>query len=151
MVVPIREIRNKFTSSPTNMNPTQNFALPTVYQDNDTGMNIFKGQSPDNYDDVRGRSLSHNSNISRDTSMSSTKSSIAYYDRMEWNNNIVVDKDIPNNDTSSKLSYKTTQEKALCLSKATENQTNMRPRQDNLTSNTCLQCGFGNYPNTTSS
>ena len=53
MVVPIREIRNKLTSFSTNMNPTQNFVLPTVYQDNDTGMNILKEQSPDNYDDVR--------------------------------------------------------------------------------------------------
>ena len=43
MVTPVREIRNKLTSSSTNMNLTQNFVLPTVYQDNDTGIDILKG------------------------------------------------------------------------------------------------------------
>ena len=151
MVAPVQEIRNKFTFSSTNMNPTQNFVLPTVYQVNDTGMDILKEQSPDNYNEIRGRLLSHNSSILRDTSMSSTKSSIAYHDRMERNNDMVVNEDIFNNDISPKLSYETTQEKALHLSKVTENQMNTRPMQVSLISNTCLQHSSNNYPNMSSS
>ena len=83
MVVPVREIRNKFTSTSTTMIPTRNLILPTVYQDNNTGMDIFKGQSPDNYDEVRGRTLILNPSISRDTSMFFMKSSKAYHERME--------------------------------------------------------------------
>ena len=64
------------------MIPTQNSVLPTVYQDNNTRMDILKGQSPDNCDKVRDRSLSFNPSISRDTLMSSTKSSEAYHERM---------------------------------------------------------------------
>ena len=41
MVVPIREIRNKFTSSSTNTIPTQNSILPTVYQDSNTVMDCY--------------------------------------------------------------------------------------------------------------
>jgi len=100
MVAPIREIRNIFTSSSTNMIPTQDSILPTVYQANNTGMDILKGQSPDNYDEVRGRMLSHISNISRDTSMSSMISSVAYHERMAWNNAMVVDNDDNNKDFS---------------------------------------------------
>jgi len=108
MVASIREIRNKFTSTSTTMIPTQNFILPTVYQDNNIGMDIPKEQSPDNYDDVRGRLLSFNPNISRNTSMFSMKSSVAYHKRIEQNNSMVINKDITNNDISFELLYKTT-------------------------------------------
>jgi len=107
MVASVREIRNIFTSSSTNTNPTRNYCLPTVYQDNNTGMDILKGKFPDNYNEVRGRSVSCNTSISRDTSISSMKSSVAYHERMEQNNSMDVDKP-PNKDSSLKLSYKTT-------------------------------------------
>jgi len=148
MVVSIREIENIFTSSSTNMNLTQNYYLPTVYQDNDTGMDILKGKSPDNYNEVRSRLVSHNPSISRDTSMSSIKSSVAYHERMEQNNSMDVD-DPPNKDPFLELSYETTQEKTLCFSKVAENQTNMRLTQVNLTSNTCPQHDSANHPNST--
>ena len=121
-----------------------------MYQDNDTGIDILKGKSPDNYNEVRGRSVSHNPSISRDTSMSSTKSSVAYHERMEQNNSMDVDNP-PNKDPSLELPYETTQEKTLYLSKAAENQTNMKPMQVNLTSNTCPQCDSANHPNSTPS
>ena len=89
-------------------------------------MNILKGQSSDNYDKMRGRSLSRNSSISRNTSISSMKSFKAYYKRIEWNNAMVIDKDNSNSKISSELSYKTSQEKALCLSMVAENQLNTR-------------------------
>ena len=82
MVAHVREIRNIFTSSSTNMIPTQDSVLPTVYQANNTEMDILKGQSPDNYDKVRERMLLCTSNISRDTAMSSTISSEVYHERM---------------------------------------------------------------------
>jgi len=74
-------------------------------------MDILKGSSSDNYNKVRGRSLSANTNISRDSSMSSTKSSIAYHEKMKCNNIINVNIDMDN--FSPELSYETSQEKAL--------------------------------------
>ena len=90
-----------------------------MYQANNTGMDILKGWSPDNFDEMRGRMNSHNSSSSRDTSISSTKSSVAYHERMEQNNGIDVDN--PSKDLSPELFYETTQEKVTCLSIATEN------------------------------
>jgi len=120
MVVPIREIRNILTSSSTNTIPTQDSILPTVYQANNIGIDILKGQSPDNYNEVRGRTLSRILNIFRDTSMSSIISSKAYHERIAWNNAMVVDDEDNNKDISPELSYETSQEKAIHLSAAAE-------------------------------
>jgi len=78
---------------------------------NNTGMDIFIGSSPDNFDEIRGRSLSTKGNISRDSSMSSTKSSIVYHKKMEHNNVMVIDGEMDN--ISPALFYKIDQEKAL--------------------------------------
>ena len=43
--------------------------------------------------------------------MSSTKSLVAYHDRMEYNNDIVVDNEMV--DSTSTLPYETNQEKAI--------------------------------------
>jgi len=43
---------------------------------------------------VRGRTFSQSSNISRDTSMSFTKSSVVYHEGMEKNNDMDVNKDV---------------------------------------------------------
>jgi len=66
-------------------------------------MDFFAGPSPNNYDKVRGRPLSTKGNISRDFSMSSMKSSIAYHEKMECNNAMVIDEEI--DDISPALSY----------------------------------------------
>jgi len=106
---------------------------------NNTGIDIFAGPSPNNFDEVRGRFLLTKGNISRDSSMSSTKSSIAYHKKMECNNIMVVDNKIDN--ISSTLSYKTDQEKALQVSKAAEQQVNTRFKHGNLVSSeSTLQC-----------
>ena len=81
-------------------------------------------------DEVRGRSLLTNKHTSRNSSMSSTKSSVVYYNRMEYNNIIVINKEMV--DISPALSYETDQEKALCVSKAAEQQDNMRFKHNNL-------------------
>ena len=59
----------------------------------------------DNYDEMRGRSLSTNEYISRDSLMSFMKSFVAYHDRMEHNNAIDVNNKIV--DTSPALFYET--------------------------------------------
>ena len=93
-------------------------------------MDLFPGSSPDNYNEVRGRSFLTNEHIFRNLLMSSTKSSVVYYNRMERNNTIVIDKEMV--DTSSGLSHRTEQEKILYVSKAAEQQDNMRSKYDNL-------------------
>ena len=134
MVVLIGELANKhfFTSkiSSTNTIPTQTFILPTVSFSNNTGMNIFAEPFPDNYDKVRSRSLSTNKHTSRNSSMSSTKSSVAYHKKMKCNNTMVIDKEMV--DISPALSYEIDQKKALCVSKMAEQQDNTRSKHDNL-------------------
>ena len=72
---------------------------------------------PDNYDEVRSKTLSTNRSISRDMLISSTRSSVVYYERMVHNN--LQDKDDPM-DSIPELSYETEQERVLCISKAAE-------------------------------
>ena len=62
--------------------------------------------------------------------MSSTRSSVAYHEKMERNNAIVIDDD--SSDFSLALSYKNEQERAIQVSKVTDPQNNMRPQCDNL-------------------
>ena len=83
MVAPVRDLGNKFSSTTSNMSSSSLLNLPTVSSISNTGMDIFSGIAPNNYDEVRGRSLSANANISRDSSMSSTRSSVAYHEKME--------------------------------------------------------------------
>ena len=115
MVVPIRKLVNKHFSSTsissTNTIPIQTFALSTVSFSNNTGMDIFAGPSSDNYDEMRGRSLSTKEYISRDSSMSSIKSSVVYHEKIEHNNAMVIDEEMV--DISSALFYETDQEKVL--------------------------------------
>jgi len=73
--------------------------------------------------EVRGRTFSTNKNLSRDSSMSSTRSSIIYHERMA-NNGIDIDPEPPTE--SPALSYEMEQEKVTCLRKAAETLGNMR-------------------------
>ena len=130
IVVPVRDLGNKFTSFSSNMIPLQIFELPTVFHSNNTGMDFFAGFSPDNYDEIRGRSPLTKENIFRNSSMSSLKSSIAYHEKMELNNTMDIDVNINNN--SPTLFYKTSQEKALQVSKVAVQQANMRNKHGNL-------------------
>ena len=103
MVAPIRDLGNKFSSTMSNTSSSSLLKLPTVSFSNYTGMDIFSGTAPDNYDEVRGRPLSTNTNISRDSSMSSARFSVAYHEKMERNSDMVIDDDF--NVTSLALSY----------------------------------------------
>ena len=90
---------------------SQVLELPTVFHSNNAGINIFAGFAPDNYNEVRDRTLSTKEQTSRNSSISSTKLSIAYYERMECNNAMNVDINMDNN--SLALSYETSQKKAI--------------------------------------
>ena len=68
------------------------------------GMDIQSGLAPNNFNKVRGRTLSSNGNISRDVSISSTKSSVVYHERMTTNN---VNNDNDPVNASPELSYET--------------------------------------------
>ena len=116
MVAPIRDLRNKFfLSSSTIMHSQQPLNLPTVLPSTYTGMDILLGKIPDNYDEVRGRMVSPQPHSPRASSMSSTKSSVNYHERMEHNK---LNNDIIMNDDSEGpgVSYETVQEQAIHVS-----------------------------------
>ena len=95
------------------MSPKPTFELPTVSFTNNTGMNFLPGPPPNNYDEVRGRPLSTDKNISRDLSMSFMISSIAYHKRMDRNNAMDINISDNSNDNTPVLSYEDEQERAL--------------------------------------
>ena len=118
------------SSTTSNTSSSSLLNLPTVPFKSITGMDIFSGIAPDNYDEVRGKSLSTNVNVSRDSSVSSTRSSVVYHEKMEQNNAMIIDDDP--NDSSPALSYEDKQERAIQVSKAADPQNNMRPHCDSL-------------------
>jgi len=116
------------SSTMTNL-PNFNFSLPTLFPENCTGMDLPTGFVPVNSSEVRGRTLSTEKNHSRDSSMSSTVSSVVYHERQTINNDMDV-----NNEPSIEspaLSYETKQENAIRLNKATKNLDNTRPPHGN--------------------
>jgi len=132
MVAPIGYIVNKFifpsTFNTSTMTNSQEFVLPTVFPANCTGIDFPTGFVPVNSFEIRGRTFSTEKNLSRDSSMSSTQSSIIYHERMA-NNSMDVDQEPTIK--SPALSYEMEQEKALHLSKATETLDNTRPQNRN--------------------
>ena len=78
-------------------------------------MDILSGKIPDNYNKMRGRSVSLQPQLSRASSMFSTKSLVMYYKRMKYSNSLNKDIKMDNNNTG--LSYKTHQEQAIYVSK----------------------------------
>jgi len=108
----------------TNMLPTLTFKLPTVSSTSNSGMDLSSEPYPNNYDEVRGRNSFTNKITSRDSSMSSSMSSVTYHERIAINNGMNVNKVM--NDNSPTLSYEDEQEKALQVSKVAEQQSNIR-------------------------
>ena len=84
-------------------NYSQTSSIPTMLP-NSMGMDFQSGPTPNNFDEVRGRTLSSNGNISRDISMSSTKLLVVYHERMTTNN---MNNDNNLVDSSPELSYET--------------------------------------------
>jgi len=119
------------------MHLQQDFQLPTVFSLNCTEMDILPGYSSNNYDEVRGRRVSYKSQGSRNSSISSTKSSVIYHEKIEYNN-----EDVDMDDDSHALLYKMTQEKAFQVSKVANTNNNMVTMT--------LQHVFSEHPNMTS-
>ena len=92
------------------------------------GMDIPTGFVSVNDFEVRGRTSSTEKNFSKDSSMSSTQSSIIHHERMA-NNGMDIDQE-PTVESPALL-YETDQEKALRLSKATKTSGNIRPQNRN--------------------
>jgi len=88
-------------------------------------MDKSTGTKPVNNSDSRDRISGFKRNLSRDTSMSSTCSSVSYYERVTMNNGMDIDSDPPTD--FSALSYEEEQEKELFLRKVAEITTNTRP------------------------
>jgi len=85
--------------------------------------------------DARGKSSQIYKNWSRDSSMSSTVSSTIYHEKMELNNGMDIDSELPVK--SSTLSYEDEREKEIRLRKAAETTNNMRLQSvNNETSST---------------
>jgi len=125
MVAPVRDFGNKFFFFNKYAFST-NLDLPTVSSSTNTGMDILPRNIPDNYDKVRGRTSSPKPQSSRASSMSSTKSLVAYHKRMEYNNGL--NKDVNMDDDSPQLSYETPQEQAICASMVASPNNNMRKK-----------------------
>ena len=130
MVAPSGNIANKFIF-PSNLSTTitsriSQAPLPTVNESYNMGMDKSTGTNPVNNFEPRGRTSSIERNLSRDTSMSSTCSSVAYHERVTMNNGMDVDTDPPSDFPA--LSYEEEQGKELRLRKAAETTTNMRPQ-----------------------
>jgi len=112
MVALIRDFGNKSLFFTSITHSQHNLQLSTVCLTSYIGMSdIFSEKAPDNYDKMRGRTASSKSQALRDSSMSSTKSLVAYHERMESNNAITEDVDM--DEDSPGLSYEMTQEKAI--------------------------------------
>jgi len=105
MVVPVRDLGNKFFISLANMHSQQdsNSTLPTVSLVNHTGMDSSTGKLPVFNFKVRGRSPTANRNFSRDFSMMSSGWAIPYHNRMDVN----MDCDPTVGDYTPELLYET--------------------------------------------
>ena len=135
--MPNRELANKsFFNSSTNVLLFQTNNLPTVNLFSNTGIDLLNKQTPDNYDEVRGRKLSYSLNSSKDNSMDSMAFSRLYHEKMEQNNDMDVNDD---NKAPSELSYEATQERDICLRMVAKNYKDMLPSQGKLTNNNYLQ------------
>jgi len=140
MIAPVRDLGNKSVFFSLNMHSLQSFQLPTVFSSNHTEIDqFFVGPFPNNYNEMRDRTISSSVHVSRDLLVSSTKFSIAYHERMEHNNTIIEDIDMDN--VSLRLPNKTTQEEAIRVSKVANT--------NNHAVTTIQQCVPHEYPNMT--
>jgi len=129
MVVPIRDLGNKFFISSANTHSQQDSdsTLPTVSSVNHTGMDSSTGQLPVFNFEVRGRFPTANRNFSKDSSTMSSGWATPYHNRMDIN----MDCNPTVGNYTPELSYKTEQKKTLHVSKAADQQVPMRPTSGN--------------------
>jgi len=124
MAVPIGKSANKFSFSThfNSLNTDSNLntsPLPPMSTTNDLGMDIQQGVPPAINSEARGRNLSLSAYSSRESSLASLGCAIPYHDRMDIDVNPGTNK---SNSESLKLSYKSTQEQAIRVSMAANQQ-----------------------------
>jgi len=125
MVVPVRNLGNKFFFSSVNMHSQQAFdsTLPTVSFLNHTEMDSSIEQLPVFNFEVRGRISTSVINLSRESLMVFSGWETLYHGRMDDN----MDCNFIIRDSTLELSYETEQEKILYISKAAGQQESIRP------------------------
>ena len=79
MVAPVRDFGNKFFSSSLNIYSQQTSNLPTVSSSINIEIDILIENIPNNYDKMRDRTFLPKIQFSRESSMSSIKSSVVYH------------------------------------------------------------------------
>jgi len=100
----------------------QTIDIPTVSSSTNTVMDLLYRNISDNYNEVRGRTSSPKPQSFKVSLMSSTKSSVAYHERMKNNNSL--DEDFNIEDNSPQLSYVTPKEQANHVSMVANPNTN---------------------------
>ena len=123
MVVPIRDLGNKFFSALTTHSKTSNMTLSDdVDMAVDIGNTLFN-----NYcDEVRGQSMSSDKQGTRTPSMSSSKCNEEYMTRVQRESDRIVEDNYVIALDSPQLEYTISKTQSNCVSKATDYTTNMR-------------------------
>ena len=117
IVVPIGNIVNKSTFSPTIFNTTitalnVKSSIPTMSSAYNIGIDIPTRQVPASELKMRGRSPASSVNLSRESLMASSRRLTPYHDRMDTD----IDFKPTTEELNLELSYETEQEKALWVS-----------------------------------
>jgi len=127
MVAPERDLANTLfhipTNPPTMSSTNANSSLPTIFFENNIGMDIPAGQVPVFDFEVRERNPVSSVNLSRESSMASSGRATPYHDRMDIN----MDCNSTIEEPTPELLYETEQEKALWVGMAANHQDTMRP------------------------
>ena len=123
MVVPIRDLGNKFFSALTTHSKVSNMTLSDdVDMAVDIGNTLFN-----NYcDEVRGQSMSSDKQDTRTPSMSSSKCNEEYITRVQRESDRMVEDNHVITLDSPQLEYTTSKTRSNCVSKATDHTPNMR-------------------------
>jgi len=112
MVVPIRELANKYISTTTFISIPTQIAIKPAYETMGVDQNNI----------IRERSTSPSNVSFRRNSISSRASSVPYHKKMEINNNL-LDEEFTEPIDSSQLSYNDSNGQGNFMSKATDNNT----------------------------
>ena len=121
MVAPIRDIGNKSFSTSATMNSDSRMTFPP-----NMGMDVddFGSRNVNNYDDVRGRTMTSNKTSSRTVSMSSSEALVDYATKLECLNNVLDDEETREPIDNSQLSY--AEPKEIQVSGATDHENRVR-------------------------
>ena len=126
MVAPIRDIGNKFFSSSVILSTTLNRTLlSNMDMDMDNHIN-FPNNVADNYNKVRGCSLTSSRQQSKIASMFSSMHLVDYTGRCTHINDFIEDEQTKNLINSSQLSYTSLKEQGNQVSKVADTSSNLR-------------------------